>query len=170
MTHGVIGVPLTLIILLQKIRSVKRNEVGPIRLDHDLRCIIDSITQHVESQFNGQESTSTLDTLQVPHSPRKPLKAARRSASNPVNTRFMPNRCEPENSNCWKTVPASSAKHGSAKDLQHPPGRTVHSRCLHHLPARSQHSSQHRWPRPRQRLLRTPIAQRHIREHISQPV
>ncbi len=63
-------------------------------------------------------------------------------------------------------------KHGSAQDLQHRPGRTVHGRCFHRLPALGQHSSQHgrARPRPRQRLLRTSMAQRQIREHLSQPV
>ena len=79
-------------------------------------------------------------------------------------------RFEPGNGNLWKIGLASIFQHGSALDLQHPPGRTVNSRCLHHLPAHSQQSSQHRRPRPRlrQRLPRKPIAQRQIREHISQ--
>ena len=71
----------------------------------------------------------------------KRLKAARRIASYPVSTTFIPTRFEPGNGNCWKTVPASSVKHGSAQNLQHPPGRTVHSRCLHSLPARCRSSS-----------------------------
>ena len=44
--------------------------------------------------------------------------------------------------------PALGAQQRSTPDLQHRPGRTVHGRCLHHLPARCQHSGQHGWPRP----------------------
>ena len=68
--------------------------------------------------------------------------------------------------------PASGARQGSTQALQHRPGCAVHGRCLHRLLARGQHTSQHgrSWPRPRQRLLRTPIAQRKVRKHLSQPV
>ena len=60
--------------------------------------------------------------------------------------------------------PASSTQQRSTQNLQYRPGRTVHGRRLHSLPARSRHTSQHGWPRPRarQRLLRTPMAQRQI--------
>ncbi len=44
---------------------------------------------------------------------------------------------------------APSTQQGSAQDLQHRPGRTVHGRCFHDRPARSQHSGQHGRPRPR---------------------
>ena len=56
---------------------------------------------------------------------RKRLNSASRLASYPANTKFMPTRFEPENDNLWKIGPASIAQHGSAQDLQHPPGRTV---------------------------------------------
>ena len=53
---------------------------------------------------------------------------------------------------------------GPAQDLQHRPGRTVHGRCFHDRPARSQHSGQHgrARPRARQRFLRTALAQRQV--------
>ena len=39
----------------------------PQKLGHELRCIMDQISQHVEGQSNGQETTSTHGSLQVPH-------------------------------------------------------------------------------------------------------
>ena len=35
------------------------NEVGPKKLDHELRCIMEQITKHVEGQFNGQGTEAT---------------------------------------------------------------------------------------------------------------
>ena len=127
-------------------------------------------TTHQACGGTVSRSRNNADTRQPssPVSRWQCLEAPRQPGQYPVNTKFMPTRFEPGNGNLWKIGPASIAQHGSAQDLQHTPGRTVHSRCLHHLPARSQHSSQHRWPRPRQRLRRTPIAQRQIRKHNSQ--
>ena len=33
--------------------------VGPLRLDHELKYIMEQFIKHVEGQFNGQGTTST---------------------------------------------------------------------------------------------------------------
>ncbi len=38
----------------------------PQKLDHELRCIMEQNTKHVEGQIHGQETTATHSVLQVP--------------------------------------------------------------------------------------------------------
>ena len=54
-------------IMSQLLKDEERLELSLApKLDHDLRCIMEQVTQPVEGQNDGQETAATHDGLQVP--------------------------------------------------------------------------------------------------------